>query len=489
MLYYKLHIQEGKNMTTTHEKFQFSDLESRRVESDFTGGYLSSDGGALLVRQIDSHLGTSSRLAECFVDYRDQRFVEHHLPELVAQRLYGLTLGYEDLNDHNLLRLDPLLAVAVGKADPTGMDRSCEEDKGKPLAGASTLNRMELGNQEGPSHYRKIKPDMLKIEQLLIDQGMETLPSDTSEVVLDFDATDDIIHGMQDGRFFHGYYRNYCYLPLYCFVGSVPLIAQLRSSNLDASKGTVEALEKVVPAIRKRFPQARIIVRGDSGFCRESIMAWCEENKIHYCFGLARNRRLESFLDRSFFWARATACLTGGHARVFCEFEYQTIKTWSRPRRVIGKAEVLPNGDNPRFIVTNLPIDGFCDSERERFDPRSCYEDFYCARGDMENRIKEQQLDLFSDRTSTHYMGSNQLRLWLSTFAYTLIERMRALCLKGTQLEKATAGTIRVRLLKIAAHVSISYRRIYVKLASAFPMREVFATAHKKLMGFLHSTA
>jgi hypothetical protein len=467
--------------TTTQEKFEFAELAGRRVEVDFSGGYLSSDGGVLLLRETNRSLGLSKKLAGCFSDDRNDLFVEHQIDELLSQRLMGIALGYEDLNDHDALRLDPLLAVAVGKADPTGMDRICAQDKGKPLAAPSTLNRLELGNEEGSPHYRKFKPNMELIEELLIEVSVQSLCPQSSEIVLDFDATDDTIHGLQEGRFFHGYYRDYCYLPLYCFLGSVPLWAQLRHSRLDAYKGTVEALEKIVPILRKRCPQARIIVRGDSGFCREALMSWCEANDLYYCFGLARNDRLQAKLQRAFFFARATACLTGGHAREFVEFEYQTKKSWSRPRRLIGKAEVLPQGDNPRFIVTNLPAEGFQYDPPDRFAPRACYEEFYCARGDMENRIKEQQLDLFADRTSTHYMGSNQLRLWFSTFAYLLVETTRTVALQGTELAKATAGTIRRKLLKIAAHVTVSSRRVYVKFASAFPRRELFGLAHHRL--------
>lgn len=467
--------------TDLQEKFQFDDLAGRRVECDFSGGYLSSDGGLLLLRQIDAELGLSNALAGCFHDDRDPRYVEHQLPELIAQRLFGLSAGYEDLNDHNDLRRDPLMAVAVGKVDPTGMDRRYTEDKGNALAGASTLNRLELGNQQGAEHYRKIKANMEMIEGLLVEFGVRTLAPECAEVVLDFDATDDPIHGLQQGRFFHAYYGNYCYLPLYCFAGSVPLWAQLRTSNMDASKGTVEALEKIVPAIRRRCPQARIIVRGDSGFCREDIMAWCEREGIYYCFGLARNARLMKLSERAMFFAKATACLTGGHAREFIEFQYRTLNSWSRSRRVIAKAEVLPKGENPRFILTNLPPDGLGATEIGRFAPAACYEKFYCARGDMENRIKEQQLDLFADRTSTHHMDANQLRLWFSTFAYFLIERMRTLTLQGTELERATAGTIRLKLIKIAAHITISCRRIYVRLASACPSRDVFADGHQRL--------
>lgn len=466
--------------------FQFDPLSQRRVEADFSGGHLSSDGGLLLLRQIDNALGLSAKLASCFSDDRNQIFVEHYIPELIAQRLYGLALGYEDLNDHNSLRVDPLLATAVGKEDPTGMNRVCAEDKGKPLASASTLNRLELGTELGAAHYRKIQARPEQIEQALLKAGVHTLSAKTLEVVIDLDATDDIIHGLQEGRFYHGYYRNYCYLPLYAFIGSVPVWAQLRPSDIDASKGTVDALKKIVQAIRSHCPKARIIVRADSGFCRDEILAWCEANNVFYCIGLARNKRLEAFLADAFFSARVKACLCGGKAREFVDFTYRTKDSWSCARRVIGKAEVLPDGDNPRFIVTNLPAEGFSGEASERFSPRALYEEFYCARGEMENRIKEQQLDLFADRTSTHYLGSNQLRLWFSTFAYLLLDQLRALGLKGTQLAQATARTIRVRLLKVAAHIKVSFRRVYVRLASAFPLKDVFTTAYRQLLGLSH---
>lgn len=468
------------------ETLQFDDLAKRRVECDFSGGMLSSDGGVVLLRDMDKRLKLSQRLADCFVDSRDQRFVEHSVRELIAQRLLGLCLGYEDLNDHNSLRQDPLFAVGVGKDDPTGTDRTCPQDKGNALAGASTLNRLELGTEKGGARYRKIKPRKEMFESLLIKMGVETLSPETTEVVLDFDATDDIIHGLQEQRFFNAYYGDYCYMPLYCFAGDVPLWAQLQPSDSDASSGTVEALEKIVPAIRSQCPDARIIVRGDSGFCRETILAWCETNNVFYVMGLARNSRLLGLLESTMFRARIKACLTGGYAREFGEFLYQTRESWSKARRVIGKAEILSKGENPRFIVTNLPTDGFAPEQRERFAPTPCYEDFYCARGNMENRIKEQQLDLFADRTSTHYMNPNQLRLWFSTFAYLLLQRLRSLALQGTQLAKATAGTIRLKLLKIAAHITVSCRRIYIRFVSAFPLRYIFSLAHRRIRAFPH---
>jgi hypothetical protein len=298
-------------------------------------------------------------------------------------------------------------------------------------------------------------------------------------------ASDDPLHGQQEGRFFHGFYGHYCYLPLFAFVGSVPLWAELRTSDGDAARGAVDALKKIVSAVRKRCPKARIIVRADSGFCREELMAWCEAQKpeVYFCLGLARNSRLRELLEDKFARVRELAILCGGVARGFTEFQYQTKKSWTLSRRVIGKAEVLGDKDNPRFVVTNLPANGFDQDQQssDRFSAQKCYEDFYCARGDMENQIKQQYLDLDADRTSTHWMASNQLRLWFSAFALLLFQRLRTLALKGTELANATAGTIRQRLLKIGALITVSTRRVYVRLASAFPLQNVFTHAHRAL--------
>ena len=466
------------------EPLLFNNLASRQVVTDFSAGHLSTDGGILLLRQIDEGLGISRKLAGCFHDQRNPLFIEHSLRELVAQRLLGLAAGYEDLNDHNLLRLDPLFAVAVGKEDPLGMNRA-PQDQGKALASASTLNRLELGNNKH-TRCHKISADHQAIEDSLLLMGVRCSPKASREVVIDLDTTDDPLHGHQEGRFFHGFYGSYCYLPLFAFVGSVPLWAQLRTSDGDAARGAVEALKKIVAAVRKRCPKARIIVRADSGFCREEIMAWCEaqEPQVYYCLGLARNSRLLELIGEKFARVRESAILCGGVARGFTEFQYQTLKSWTRPRRVIAKAEVLQDKDNPRFIVTNLPAKGFEDKQQQcpdRFCAQKCYEDFYCARGDMENQIKQQYLDLDADRTSTHWMASNQLRLWFSAFALLIFQRLRTLALQGTQLAKATAGTIRQRLLKIGAMVTVSTRRVYVRLASAFPLQDLFVQAHRAL--------
>jgi Transposase DDE domain group 1 len=445
----------------------------------------------LLLRQIDEGLGISRSLAKCFLDQRNPLLVEHSgstelaevIRELIAQRLLGLAAGYEDLNDHNLLRLDPLFAVAVGKEDPLGTGRALP-DQGKALASASTLNRLELGNNKN-TRCHKISANHQAIEDTLLEMGVRCLPKHSPELVIDLDASDNPLHGQQEGRFFHGYYGHYCYLPLFAFVGSVPLWAELRTSDGDAARGAVDALKKIVAALRQRCPKAKIIVRADSGFCREEIMAWCEgQRQVYYCLGLARNSRLRDLIDVKLARVRELAILCGGVARGFTEFQYRTQKSWTLSRRVIGKAEILQDKENPRFVATNLPAQGFDPEDpkcADRFCAKKCYEDFYCARGNMENQIKQQYLDLDADRTSTHWMASNQLRLWLSTFALLLFHRLRTLALQGTELAHSTAGTIRRRLLKIGAIVTVSTRRVHIRLASAFPLQKVFVQAHRAL--------
>jgi Transposase DDE domain group 1 len=463
----------------------FQDLGPRKVVADFSGGYLSSDGGALLLRQLDRGLGVLRGLRACFQDHRHPVFIEHSLEELLTQRVYGLALGYEDLNDHQHLRLDPLLAVSVGKVDPLAVKRG-ERDQGKALAGAATLNRLELGNEK-QSRCHKITHAPEQIAAHLLRSGVRCLPQETTEVILDFDASDHPLHGHQEGRFFHGYDREYCYLPLFCFAGEVPLWAQLRTADRDASEGTVEALAQIVAEVRRRLPQARIVVRGDSGFCREAIMAWCEAQGIYFVLGLARNARLEALLRPSLEQAREKHCLCGGAAtRVFQELRYRTVDSWSRERRVIGKAEVTAQGDNPRFIVTNLPtaeeaaaLEGW--ETPAQYAAQPLYEETYCGRGEMENQIKQLHLDLHADRVSTHHLGSNQLRLWLSAFAYLLLERLRTVGLAGTELARTSLGGVRLRLLKIAAQVEVRVRRVYVRLASACPWQRLFRQCAQRL--------
>jgi len=463
----------------------FQDLGSRQVVADFSGGTLSSDGGVLLLRQVDASLGLTHRLAQCFSDARRQVYVDHSLQQLLAQRLYGLALGYEDLNDHQRLRLDPLLAAACDKRDPLGEDRFNPAHRGVALAGASTLNRLELSNNKR-TRAHKLAHDAGRLEACLLQTGVRCLPKYAEEIVVDLDAMGHRLHGEQEGRHFRAYYDDYCYLPLYVFVGDIPLWAQLRTSDQDAADGVVAALEKIAAAIRQRCRRARIIVRGDSGFCREEILAWCERQApvVYYCLGLAKNSVLIEKLGPALASAQMRWCLSGtARGREFIEFEYQTVKSWSRSRRVIGKAEVTAQGQNPRFLVTNLPAKGFKpDKDSARFTPARLYEGFYCARGEMENVLKQQVLDLRADRMSTHYLASNQLRLWLAAFAYLLLERMRTLGLAGTDLARATAGSVRLKLLKVAGQVRVSVRRVYVQLSSAYPLQALFRLCHRRLM-------
>ena len=447
--------------------FDFQGLERRQVVVESHGGQITSDAGALLLREVEHASGVIREFASCFRDYRDRTQIEHTVTELVAQRVYGLALGYEDLNDHDELRVDPLLATLVEKADPTGRSRRRKRDVGKPLAGKSTLNRLELTPKAGPSkRYKKIVVDGEAVDRFFVDSFLRAHEEAPDQIVLDVDATDDPLHGDQEGKFFHGYYREYCYLPLYIFCGPWLLCARLRPSNIDASEGTVEELERIVRRIRETWPGVEIIVRGDSGFCREGIMCWCEENGVKFVFGLAKNERLKSEIAEELKEATRLFAETGKASRVFKEFNYATLKSWSRQRRVVGKAEHLWKGANPRFIVTNL--------SSEEFSTRELYEGLYCARGDMENRVKEQQLDLFADRLSTHFMWSNQVRLWFSSVAYTLLQHLRRFGLEGTAFEAAQCDTIRLKLFKIGALVRITVRRIVFSLAEGFPYLDIF---------------
>jgi hypothetical protein len=445
------------------------------VVGRFDGGTISSDGGCLLLGEAERLTGTLRQLAACFTDHRDPEAIEHTVPQLVAQRVYGLALGYEDLNDHDSLRLDPLLATLVGKSDPTGADRLRQRDRGKALAGKSTLNRLELTPPDATaaSRYQKIVARPEAIERLFVDLFLQAHPQPPRQITLDLDATDDPLHGHQEGRFFHGYYKEFCYLPLYIFCGEHLLTAKLRTADNDASYGTVAELERVIPQIRAAWPQVRILLRADSGFCREEIMAWCEAHGVDYLFGLAKNSRLVEALEPALADAHARYLQTGVAARVFADFVYQTRESWSRARRVVGKAEYLPKGPNPRFVVTSLPA-----AERPA---QGLYEEDYCARGDMENRIKEQQLMLFADRTSTAWLRSNQLRLWFSAAAYVLVQALRRLGLAGTRLAQAQCGSIRLWLLKIGALVRVTVRKVWVSLSSACPYREVFTQVYANL--------
>jgi flagellin-specific chaperone FliS len=438
----------------TQSSFEFAAHFSRPVVADFTGPTTTSDGGALLLRQTAAKLNLLPRLAACFRDSRDQRYVQHTVEEMLAQRVYGLALGYEDLNDHDHWRHDPLLGVLTGKPQPQ-----------QPLAGKSTLNRLELGTAEA-NRYKKIDSDTAAIDCLLVDLFLEAHAAPPARIVLDLDATDLPLHGHQEQRFFHGYYDGYCYLPLYVFCGEHLLCARLRPANQDAAAGSVEEVQRMVEQIRQAWPKVQVILRGDSGFCREGLMAWCEANKVDFVFGFARNCRLEKMLAPYMEQAHAQQAATDKSARVFTEFMYQTVSgSWSQARRVIAKAEVLGDKENPRFVVTSLA--------GQEWDPRPLYEDLYCARGEMENRIKE-QLSLFADRVSTETMRANQVRLYLSGMAYVLVSALRRIGLQGTEMARAQATTIRLRLLKIGAQVRITARRVWVQLAQSFPRQALF---------------
>src|SRR5271157_895373 len=455
--------------------FEFHPLGRREVRADFGGGAITSDGGGLLLREVEKRTGILARFAECFQDHRDAERIEHRVEELVAQRVYGLALGYEDLNDHDELRRDPLLGVLAEKADPTGESRARERDRGKALAGKSTLNRLELTKAEvgEGERYKKIGLDFAAVDRLLGEIFLQAHEAPPKQIILDLDSTDDPLHGNQEGRFFHGYYDCYCYLPLYIFCGRHLLAAKLRRSNADGAAGAVEEVARIVAQIRRRWPRTRILLRGDSGFTREPLMAWCEANRVDYVFGLARNDRLEKAIAAELITATIESIRTGKTARCFKDFTYATLGSWSRERRVIGKAEVTGGDANPRFVVTSLTS--------AEAKPRHLYEKVYCARGEMENRIKECQLDLFADRTSTATMQANQLRLWLASMAYVLLCALRRIGLAHTQFAEATCGTIRLKLLKLGALVRVSVRRIKIAMASACPWQNEFALAHARL--------
>jgi len=459
------------------EALLFQTQTKRNLVAHFNGGNICSDGGGLLLQQTERITGIIKHFAACFTDHRDVDLIEHTVEELVAQRIYALALGYEDLNDHDELRHDPLLAVLVGKDDPSGKDRLRERDKGKALAGKSTLNRLELTpvGAHKNSRYKKITVDRHAVDDFFTAVFLDAYRHAPSEIILDLDATDDPLHGHQAGRFFHGYYKNYCYLPLYIFCGEHLLCARLRPSDIDASAGSVKELDRIVSIIRMRWPETRIVVRGDSGFCREHIMLWCELNNVDYVLGLAKNERLKREIASELAQAETLFGQTNQPARVFKDFLYQTLKSWSRSRRVVGKAEYLDKGENPRFVVTSLSADDV--------DARRLYEQKYCGRGDMENRIKEQQLWLFADRTSCATMRANQLRLWFSSVAYTLMQALRRLGLKGTKLARAQCGTIRLKLLKIGAQIRVTVRKVWVSFSESYPYQKLFRQVYANLIG------
>ncbi len=456
-------------------ELRFQGLGRRKVIGKFDGGRVSSDGGGLLLREVAEGTGLLRRFAECFEDYRDQRLIEHTVKDLVSQRVYGIALGYEDVVDHDELRKDWLFSTLVGKKDPSGADRVRERDRGSALAGKSTLNRLERTPAERNENerYKKIRYRPEAIDRLLVESYLETHERSPEEIIIDVDPTDDLIHGNQEGRFFHGYYGDYCYLPLYIFAGDSLIGARLRESNKGAAKGSIEELERIVGQIRKGWPEVRIIIRGDSDFSTEEIMGWCDTNDVDYVFGLSKNSRLKEKIRKQMERARRKLLVTGKSARYFRDFKYRTLKSWSRTRRVVGKAEHLPRKSNPRFVVTSLGKDAY--------DARSLYEDLYCARGDMENRIKEQQLDLFADRTSTQTMRANQLRLYFSSIAYILVNELRRIGLQGTELARGQAGTIRDKLLKIGMITTLSVRRVRLAFSSSYAYKSLFAAALRNI--------
>jgi len=465
------------------KEVKFQSHKRREVIGRFDGGAISSDAGGMLLREVNRLTRTIEQAAECFTDHRRAEQIEHTVRELVGQRVYALALGYEDLNDHDRLRCDPMMALLVGKDDPTGKDRLREEDKGKALAGSATLNRLELTAAQvaGGERYKKITFDleagMLLFTKLFVQANKSDAPS---VLILDLDSTDDPVHGHQEGRFFHGYYGCYCYLPLYIFCGESLLWAQLRTSDIDGSLGSVDALERIVGQLRAQWPDVMIIARGDSGFCREDIMAWCEAHEVDYILGMSKNSRLNRIVEKEMKKAGRRYSETGRASRVYKDFSYRTRKSWSRGRRVVGKAEYLPGKQNQRFVVTSL--------SSAAAPARLLYEQMYCARGDMENRIKEQQLDMFADRTSAETMRANQIRLWFSSLAYCLVQALRAIGLKGTPMEKAQCGTIREKLFKIGARIVVTARKVWVHYSKGFTLQPVFAKALENLCCRLEAT-
>jgi hypothetical protein len=437
--------------------FGFEACGKREIVARFDGGTISSDGGVLLLRQTDKRLNLLPRLAQCFLDGRNQNQVEHSIQEMLSQRIYGLALGYEDLNDHEQLRNDPLLGVVAGRGELE-----------TPLAGKSTLNRMELGTGIN-DRYKKITFWKDAIDELMVKVFLESHDQAPEEIILDMDTTDLPLHGKQEGRFFHGYYDSYCYLPLYIFSGDHLLCARMREAHHDASFGCLAEIERIVAQIRAAWPGVRIILRGDSGFCRNQVMKWCEEHVVDYVFGLARNQRLRRIIGPQMHEATEQWKQTGKPARVFTEFTYRTKKTkkggWERERRVVAKAEHIDGKENPRFVVTSLT--------KERWAAQALYEKLYCARGEMENRIKE-QFSLFADRVSSETMRANQMRVYLSAVAYVLMSGLRRRGLAGTELAQAQVSTIRTKLLKIGAQIRITVRKVWISMASSYPWQALY---------------
>lgn len=445
------------------DRFEFASTPgTRQIVAEFSGGTITTDAGSVLLKETDEKMNLLSRFSQCFTDRRSPLLIEHTLEQMLRQRVYGLALGYEDLNDHDLLRLDPLLGVMAGKAEP-GTDL---------LAGKSTLNRMELGTGT-PSRYKKITFWRDSVDELLVDVFLEAHPVAPSQIVLDIDTTDMALHGNQEDKFYHGYYKHYCYLPLYIFCGDHVLCARLRPSSIGPAVGSRKEVERIVKQVRRRWPEVEIILRGDSGFCADELLTWCENNGVHYVVGVARNQRLEKLIEGPSAEAKQQFEATQQPARVFVEFEHKTLKgMWNKDRRVVAKAEHINGKSNPRFIVTSL--------DAESWEKQKLYEELYCARGDMENRIKEQFV-LFADRVSVSTMRGNQLRVYLSVIAYTLMNGLRRLGLRATAMATAQVGTIRLKLLKIGALIQVTVRKVWVRMASSYPYQALFSQVLKQL--------
>ena len=445
------------------DRFEFaSTAGTRQIVAEFNGGTITTDAGSLLLKETDTKMNLLLRFSRCFTDRRSPLLTRHTMEEPIRQRVYALALGYEDLNDHELLRLDPLLGAMAGKAEP-GTDL---------LAGKSTLNRMELGTGT-PSRYKKITFWRDSVDELLVDVFLEAHPVAPRQIVLDIDTTDLALHGNQEDKFYHGYYKHYCYLPLYIFCGDHVLCARLRPSSIGPAVGSRKEVERIVKQIRQRWPEVEIILRGDSGFCSDELLTWCENNRVHYVVGVARNQRLEKIIDGPLAEAKQQCEATQQPARIFVEFDHKTLKgMWNKDRRVVAKAEHIDGKSNPRFIVTSL--------DAESWEKQKLYEELYCARGDMENRIKEQFV-LFADRVSVSTMRGNQLRVYLSVIAYTLMNGLRRLGLKATTMATAQVGTIRLKLLKIGALIQITVRKVWVRMASSYPYQALFSQVLQQL--------
>ena len=456
------------------EQLEFGGLGRRGVVGAFDGEELSSDGGALALRELEDRAGILKRLAGCFADHRAAGRVEHDVETLVKQRVMGICLGYEDLNDHDELRRDRLMALLCECADVTGAGRRRAADRGRPLAGKSTLNRLELSVLEAAAEdrYKKVVADTAAMDALLLELFVEAHETPPAEIVLDIDATDDPLHGNQEGRFFHGHYDCYCYLPLYVFCGEHLLCARLREASGGDAAGVLDEVRRIATRLRARWPDTRVVVRGDGGFCREELMAWCEASGVSYVFGLPKNAVLNRKVAATLYETWVMAATTGETTRRYDELRYAA-GGWSRRRRVVARVEHSPLGPNPRFVVTNIAA----------LSERALYEDLYCARGDMENRIKEQQLDLFADRTSTATLRANQLRLLLHSFAYVMMQTLRRVGLAGTRLAKAQCGTIRNKLLKVGVRVCVSARRIKLSFSESWPRAALF----RQVLGNLHA--